>query len=149
MCIDQRQLQTARYEADYYRNEAERLQELDRNRTHQLRRKTNDEMRRRQPSNRLYNGDVTDFSDAVGCHIAACEHEIEAPRCDDDEDMRRTIERSNTTMRESISRAKQASAIYEQITKENNIQISHALTDAGLTDWAECLVAGDYSSMAI
>ena len=149
MCIDQRQLQTARNDAEYYRNKADRLQELERNRTHQLRRKTNDEMRRRQPSNRLYNGEVTEFSDAVSCHISACEHELETPRFDDEEDMRRTIERSNTTMRESISRAKQASAIYEQITKEHDIRISQALTDAGLTDWAECLVAGDYSSMAI
>ena len=149
MCTDQRQLQTARDDAEYYRNEVERLRELERDRTHQLRLKANDERRRRQPSNRLYNGDVTDFSDAVSCHISACEHEIESPRVDDDEDMRRTIERCNTTMRESISRAKQASAIYEQITAETHIRISQALTDAGLSDWAECLVTGDYSSMAI
>ena len=121
MCIDQRQLQRARDDAEYYRDEAERLQELDRNRTLQLRRKTNHETRRRQPSNRLYNGDVTDFSDAVSCHISACEHEIELPRFDDDEDMRRTIESCNTTMRESISRARQARAIYERITAETNI----------------------------
>ena len=149
MCIDQRELQAARIDAEYYRNEAERLQELDRNRTHELRRKTNDEFRRRQHSNRLYNGEVTDFSDAISCHISACEHEIETPQFDDDEDMRRTIERCNTTMRESISRAKQASAIYEQITAETNLRISQALIDLGLTDWAECLIAGDYSSMAI
>ena len=149
MCIDQRQLQTARDDAEYYRNEAERLKELDRNRTHQLRLKTNDDMRRRQPSNCLYNGEITDFSDAVSCYISACEHEIETPQFVDDEGMRRTIERCNTTMRESISRAKQASAIYKQITAETNIRISQALTDAGLTEWAECLVAGDYSSMAI
>ena len=149
MCIDQKQLQRARDDADYYRDQAERLQELDRNRTTDLRRKTNDEIRRRRPSNRLYNGDVTDFSDAISCHISACEHEIEIPRFDDDEDMRRTIESCNTTMRESISRARQAHAIYERIIAETNIRISQALTDAGLTDWAECLVAGDYSSMAI
>ena len=149
MCIDQRELQRARTDAEYYRNETERLQELDRKHTHELRRTTNDEMRRRQPSNRLYNGEVTDFSEAVSCHISACQHEIDTPQFDDDEDMRRTIERCNTTMRESISRARQASAIYEQITAETNIRISQALIDVGLTDWAECLVAGDYSSMAI
>ena len=149
MCIDQRELQRAREDAEYYRDQAERLRELDGNRTRQLHLKAQDEMRRRQPSNRLYNGDVTDFSEAVSCHISACEQEIEIPRSDDDEDMRKTIERCNTTMRESITRARQARTIYEQITTETNLRISEALTDAGLTEWAECLIAGDYSSMAI
>jgi hypothetical protein len=149
MCVDQKELRTALEDVDYYRTEAERLRERDRDRDTQLRRKTNDEMRRRQPSNRLYNGDVTDFSDAVSCHISACEQEMQTPRPDDDDDMRRTIERCNTTMRESISRAKQAHAIYDQITAETKTRISDALTNAGLTDWAECLNSGDYSSMAI
>jgi len=77
MCIDQRQLQSAREDAEYYRNETEWLRELDRRRTQQVRLEANDEMRRRQPSNRLYNGDITSFSDAVSCHISACQHEIE------------------------------------------------------------------------
>lgn len=149
MCVDQRELQTALLEADYYRSEAERLRELERGRTDQLRRKANDEMRRCQPSNRLHNGDVTDFSDAVSCHISACQQEIDVPRPDDDEEMRRTIEHCNTTMRESISRAKQARALYDHITAETKTRISEALTNAGLTDWAECLESGDYSSMAI
>lgn len=149
MCVDLRELQTALLDADYYRSEADRLGELERRRTDQVRRTAIDEMRRRQPSNRLYNGDVTTFSDAVSCHITACEHEIETAWPDDDDDMRRTIERCNVTMRESISRANQARAIYDQITAETTKRISDALTHAGLTDWAECLETGDYSSMAI
>ncbi len=149
MCVDQRELKIALDDVDYYRSETDRLRELERDRTDELRRKANDEMRRRVPSNRLYNGDVTDFSDAVSCHISACEHEIETPRSDDDEEMRRTIERCNTTMKESIRRANHARAIYAQITAETKTRISEALTNAGLTDWAECLESGDYSSMAI
>ena len=149
MCVDQRELQTARDEADYYRSEAERLGELERDRSDQLHRKANDELRRRQPSNRLYYGDVTDFSDAIACHISACQQEIETPRLDDDDDMRRTIESSNRSMRESINRAKQARHIYERITAETKSRISEELTNDDLTDWAECLESGDYSSMAI
>jgi hypothetical protein len=47
--------------------------------------------------------------------------------------MRRTIERCNTTMTESITRAKQARHIYDQITAETRTRISEALTNAGLT----------------
>ena len=149
MCVDQRALQTALLDADYYRSEAGRLRELERRRTDQVRRTGIDEMRRRQPSNRLYNGDVTTFSDAVSCQITACEQEIEPVWPDDDDVLRRTIERCNGTMRESISRANQARAIYDQIMAETTNRISDALTHAGLTDWAECLDTGDYSSMAI
>ena len=149
MCVSPRELQTARDDADYYRTQAETLRQREHDRADQLRREAKDAMRRGQPSNRLYHGDVTDFSDAVNCHITACQHEIEIPRPDDDEDMRRTIERCNTTMTESITRAKQARHIYDQITAETRTRISEALTNAGLTDWAECLDTGDYSPMAI
>lgn len=149
MCVSQRELQTARDDADYYRTQAETLRQREHDRTDQLRREAKDAMRRGQPSNRLYHGDVTDFSDAVNCHITACQHEIEIPRPDDDEDMRRTIERCNTTMTESITRAKQARHIYDQITAETRTRIAEALKNASLTDWAECLETGDYSPMAI
>ena len=124
MCVSPRELQTARDDADYYRTEAKALRQREHDREDQLRREAKDAIQRGQPSNRLYHGDVTDFSDAVNCHISACQNEIELPRHDDDEDIRRTIERCNTTMTESITRAKQALHIHDQITAETRTRIS-------------------------
>jgi hypothetical protein len=43
MCVDQRELQIALDDVDYYRSEADRLPELERGRTDQVHRKANDE----------------------------------------------------------------------------------------------------------
>lgn len=52
-------------------------------------------------------------------------------------------------MNESIAQANKARQIYDQITAETEARIVQALTDAGLSEWAECLESGDYSAMAI
>jgi len=149
MCVSQRDLDTARQDAEYYRGEAEQLREREREREDERRRQAKEDMRRRLPTNRLYHGDVTDFSEAVGCHIAACQNEITSPHPGDDDDMIRTIEHCNQSMSESIAQANKARQIYDQITAETETRIVEALTSAGLTEWAECLESGDYSPMAI
>lgn len=149
MCVSERELREAKDDAEYYRNQTEELQQRERDRADERRRQTKEDMRRRLPTNRLYHGDVTDFSEAVGCHIAACENEITSPQPDDDESMRKTIEHCNQTMSESIAQANKARQIYDQITAETEARIVEALTTAGLTEWAECLESGDYSPMAI
>lgn len=137
-----REVEEARYEAE---RESER-----RDRERQTQRQEREQERRRQlPSNRLYNGDVTDFEEAVQCHIAACEQEVAIPEPDDSDGLRDTITRCNQTMRESIGRAGRARAVYQRITAETEERITAALRDEGLEEWATCLESGDYSSMAI
>ena len=46
MCVDQRELQIALDDVEYYRSEADRLPELEGGRTDQVHRKANEEMRR-------------------------------------------------------------------------------------------------------
>lgn len=105
--------------------------------------------RRANPSNRLYNGEVVDFDEAVLCHVAACQREITSPAADDGEGMREAIESCNRSMGESIAQAHRAQAIYDQITSETEKRIGEALRAEGLDDWATCLESGDYSRMAI
>lgn len=149
MCVSQQALDTARGDAEYYRAEAETLRQREREREDELRRHAKEEMRRRLPSNRLYHGEVTDFSEAVTCHIAACQQEITTPYADDDDDTRRITESCNRTMRESIAEATRAQEIYDRITAETENRIVQALNEAGLNDWAQCLENDDYSPMAI
>lgn len=105
--------------------------------------------RRANPSNRLYNGEVSDFGEAVRCHVAACQQEITSPDADDNEEMRRSIESCNKSMSESINQARRAQAIYDRITSETEKRIAEALRAEDLDDWATCLESGDYSRMAI
>jgi hypothetical protein len=149
MCVSERDLRAAQEDAEYYRNQADELRERERERADESRRQAKEDMRRRLPSNRLYHGEVTDFSDAVNCHIAACEQEITSAHPDDDDVMRKTIESCNRTMSESIAEAKRAREIYDRITAETENRIVEALNEAGLTDWARCLQNDDYSPMAI
>jgi hypothetical protein len=134
---------------DDMRSEAERESERQYRERETRRREREEERRRQTPSNRLYHGDVTGFGEAVDCHIAACQQEITSPEPGDSEDLRATIERCNNTMNKSISEASRAKEIYHQITSETEARIAQALRVEGLTDWAECLESGDYSSMAI
>jgi hypothetical protein len=149
MCVSQRELDTARQDVEYYRDEAEQLRDRERERQEEQRRQAQESMQRRTPSNRLFNGEVTDFADAVRCHIAACEAEMTTLRPDEGEEMRKTIESCNQTMREAITRANQARQIYDRITAETETRIVEALQAAGLTEFADCLESGDYSPMAI
>ena len=135
-----------RYQLDQERDDRERRERQER----EQRDRQREEIRRRaNPSNRLYNGEVEDFGEAVRCHVAACRQEITSPAPDDDEDMRRTIESCNKTMNESIAQAHRAKEIHDQITSETEQRIAEALRTEGLDDWATCLESGDYSRMAI
>jgi hypothetical protein len=135
-----------RYQLDQERDDRERRQQREREERDQQRA----EMRRRaNPSNRLYSGEVEDFTEATRLHAAACQQEITRPAPDDNEEMRKTIESCNRTMSESISQALRAQAIYYKITRETNERISEALRAEDLDVWAECLESGDYSRMAI
>lgn len=141
-----RDLEDIRYQQEL---ESER-QYREQVRERENRQREREEARRRaMPSNRLYHGEVTDFREAVRCHVAACEQEIVSPLADDDEEMRRTVERCNKTMSESILRAQKAGETYDRITRETHARIAEALRAAGLEEWATCLESGDYSSMAI
>lgn len=135
-----------RHQVEQEREERERRQRREREEHEQQRL---EQRRRANPSNRLYNGEVSDFHEAVRCHVAACEQEVMSPDQDDDEEMRRTIESCNKTMGEAISRAYRANAIYDRITRETNERIAEALRTEGLDDWADALSNGDYSRMAI
>lgn len=135
-----------RFQLDAEREERERQQERERREREQQRIEAR---RRASPSNRLYNGEVADFDDAVRCHVAACQQEITSPAADDDEDMRQTIENCNQTLNKSIAQAHRARAIYDQIASETEKRIAEALRSESLNDWANCLESGDYSPMAV
>lgn len=134
------------YQLDQEREDRERRQRREREETEGRRK----EIRQRaNPSNRLYSGEVGDFTEATRLHAAACQQEITSPAQDDDEEMRKTIESCNRTMSESISQALRAQAIYDKIIRETNERIAEALRAEELDAWAECLESGDYSRMAI
>lgn len=135
-----------RYELEWEREDRERRERQER----EGRDRQREEMRwRANPSNRLYNGEVNDFGEAVRCHVAACWQEITSPAPDDDEHMRSTIESCNKTMNESIAQAHRAKEIYDQITSETEQRIAEALRAEDLDEWADALTSGDYSRMAI
>lgn len=134
------------FQLDREREDRERRQQREREEREQQR---IEQRRRANPSNRLYNGEVEDFGEAVRCHVAACRQEITSPAPDDDEDMRRTIESCNQTMNESIAQAHRAKEIYDQITSETESRIVEALRTEDLDAWADALASGDYSRMAI
>jgi hypothetical protein len=143
---EQRELEDAQYDAERYRDEAERLRRRENERHAEQERQRKENRQRNDPSNRLYNGDVTDFREAVNCHVAACQREI-TPITDDAD--RELSEKCNAAMREGIANANKAREIFDRITKETDARIIDELRAAGLTEWADCLASGDYSSMAI
>lgn len=128
------------------RHERERRQQCERDERDRQRAEAR---RRANPSNRLYNGEVADFDEAVNCHVAACQQEITSPDADDSEEMRKSIEHCNQSLTESMTRARRAQSVYDQITSETEKRIAEALRAEGLDDWATCLESGDYSRMAI
>lgn len=150
----QRDFAEARAEAEHHRYEAEELrrQEVEREmeRVRDERRRRDQERRNLMPSNRLYNGEVSDFREAVKLHIAACQQELELPWPDDDEALSKEIDdKCNQALRDSVARAQQASAVYNRIMRSAEAEVLKALKSEGLEDWAECFETADYSTLAI
>lgn len=132
------------------RDRRERQEERDRD---ERERQRKERQRAMSPSNRLYNGDVSDFEEAARLHVMACESERDCesmkPTPDDDEKERSVLAGITANLNESIEKANRARAIYRQITAETKTRIAEALRAEDLDDWATCLESGDYSGMAI
>ena len=138
-----RELDDQRYQAELKAEQGYRERE----------RRRKERQRAMSPSNRLYNGGVSDFKEATRLHVMACESERDCesmkPTPDDDERERSILAGITANLNESIEKAKRAQAIYTKITEETNARVVEALKADGLEDWANCLESGDYSSMAI
>jgi hypothetical protein len=145
----QRELEDARYEAERLRDqlEAKERREAREQRDREEQRKR--ERRERDPSNRLYNGDVRDFHDAFQCHVVCCQREITPVLETDPPELRDCTVKCNDAMREGIAKANQAREIYDRIVTDAKKNAVAAMREAGLTEWADCVESGDYSSMAI
>lgn len=139
-----------RRELDDQRHEAERKSDQE---YRERERQRKERERAMSPSNRLYNGEVSDFEEATRLHVMACESERDCgsmkPTPDDDDKERAVLAGITANLNESIEQASRARAIYHKITEETKARIVEALTAEGLDDWATCLESGDYSSMAI
>src|SRR5437868_13228727 len=127
-------------ERDHRRRESQRQQD-------ERERERKESRRRNDPSNRLYNGDVSDFREAVACHTACLARELSAS--DGEVFDKELNERCNQTTRERIAAANKALEIYNTITAEALNRAAVALREAGLIDWADCLEQEDYSPMAV
>jgi hypothetical protein len=143
------ELRDAKYEAERYRRDVDDLRRRESEREKERDRQRDTERRQRDPSNRLYNGDVGDFSDAIRCHIACLQREIVSENPGEEPGLRELTKRTNATMREAISSANRACNIYDAVMRDAQSRVVADLRAAGLDDWADCLESGDYSSMAV
>jgi hypothetical protein len=145
----ERELEDARYEAERLRDQLEAKERRDAREQREREERRKQERRERDPSNRLYNGDVRDFHEAVECHLACCQREITQLLEGDSPELRECTVKCNDAMREGIAKANSAREIYDRIVTDAKKNAVAAMREAGLTEWADCVESGDYSSMAI
>ena len=145
----ERELEDARYEADRLRDQLERYERAERDREREREEQRKEQRRQNDPSNRLYNGDVTDFYDAVRCHISCLQREITHVLASDSEELQDCTRKCNETMREGMIAANKAREIYERVVTNARKNAAAEMRAAGLSDWADCVESGDYSRMAI
>lgn len=140
----ERQIQDAEYEADRARDEADRLRRQMARDKDDREEQRKEEHRRAHPSNQLYNGEVTDFREAVQLRIAALSGEIIPPAADDPPELKECMLKCNDSMREGIMEAQRAKEVYERIMASIEGQIVEALRQENLKHWVDCLSSGDY-----
>jgi len=131
----------AEYERDRLEQENEEFRAKEKRRESEAARERERQRRESHPSNRLYNGEVADFREAIRCQIAALEIELRLSRQWD--------VKGSSIFQKSIADANRALEIYDRVMKDAEKQVVEELKKEKLDEYADCLNSGDYTGLAI
>lgn len=134
-----------RREIDDLRYEQQQREEREQYLRDKERREREERRRAALPSNRLYNGEVSDFCEAMDCVIAACGREIVEPESDAD----RKCNQSLIELSEIAAACRDEYRAAMKMAEEALIAKWRESGDADKSNIADCLEGGDYSPLAI
>lgn len=146
----ERRLRDAEAENDRLRWEAEDRRREENRRADEQERERVEARRRRSPSNRLYNGEISNFREAIDAHIAALRHERNSPYAagEDEDDVKFRADFDGY-----IKAAEELRAEYDATVGQAERALFTRwgrMADGSLPQVVgQCGLSGDYSPLAI